>query len=286
MAYESLGDIHKAARVAACAGWLAFEPPTDSSPMRLTKAEFCRVRLCPMCQWRRSLKIFAQASQIIAAANASRQGGYAWVMLTLTQRSVDAAALPAELTRISKAWQRLTQRNAFKKAVKGSMRCVEITHGKAGYHPHIHALLAVNPSYFKHSSYLPRAEWAALWQQAARLDYVPQVWVSKSYGDKAAKIAEVAKYAAKPEEYINPSDWDYTMSTVATLDAACAKRRFLSYGGILKDIKTKLGLEDAESDTVDLVHTGDTGTPEVSDDMAGKLLFEWSSGYRNYYRAK
>lgn len=287
LAYEDI-NLSKAARVASCAGWLAYEPATEEQPMRLAKAEFCRVRLCPMCQWRRSLKIYGQTSQIINAANASRKGGYAWVMLTLTQRNVDGAALSAELDRIGKAWQRLRHRKEWQAAVKGSMRCIEITRNKhdGTYHPHIHVLLMVLPSYFRSRDYIKRSEWQRLWQECARLDYLPSVWVSKSYGDQASQIAEVSKYATKPADYIVPDDWDYTIDSIQTLDAATTKRRFLAYGGKLKEIKQQLGLSDVDSDQADLVHIDDTAAPEISDELAGKLLFEWSPGYKNYYRTK
>ena len=284
-AYEDI-NLNKAARVAACAGWLAYTPPTNDQPMPLAKRQFCRVRVCPMCQWRRSLKIDGQTSQIINAANASRQGGYAWVMLTLTQRNVDGPALGPELDRIGKAWQRLTQRKEYKQAVKGSMRCIEITRNpRTGlYHPHIHALLCVLPSYFRSRSYISRDRWALLWAQCARLDYRPSVWVTKSYGDHAKQMAEVSKYATKPADYIVPDDWDYTIDSILTLDAATAKRRFLAYGGLLKTIKTQLKLDDADSDNADLIHIDDTAAPEVSDDLAGKLIYDWSPGFKNYYR--
>lgn len=287
LAYEDI-NLSKAARVASCAGWLAYDPPTDDQPMRLAKAEFCRVRLCPMCQWRRSLKIYGQTSQIINAANASRKGGYAWVMITLTQRNIEGAALGAELDRIGKAWQRLTQRKEWRQAVKGSMRCIEITRNPLTglYHPHIHGLLCVLPSYFTGRTYITRERWGQLWQDCARLDYLPSVWITKSYGDQASQIAEVSKYATKPADYIVPDDWDYTIDSIQTLDAATTKRRFLAYGGKLKEIKQQLGLSDVDSDQADLVHIDDTAAPEISDELAGKLLFEWSPGYKNYYRTK
>ena len=286
-AYITIGNLSKAARVAACAGWLIFSPPSEEQRMKLQKAQFCRVRLCPMCQWRRSLKIYGQTTQIINAANASRKGGYAWIMLTLTQRNVPGESLSADLDRISRAWQRLQHRKEWQAAVKGWMKCIEITHNLKNntYHPHIHALLMVMPSYFTGRTYITRARWAQLWQECAQLDYKPSVWITKSYGDKARQIAEVSKYASKPDDYIIVDDWELTADSIQTLDAACAKRRFLAYGGKLKEIKQQLALDDIESDSADLVHTGADDTPEISDEMAG-ILYQWVPGVKNYYRAK
>ena len=60
----------------------------------------------------------------------------------------------------------------------------------------------------------------------------------------------------------------------------------MAYGGLLKTLKTKLGMADADSDNADLVHIDDTDAPEVSDDLADKLIFDWSPGFKNYYRRR
>ena len=48
-----------AARMAECSGVLRFGwadlPETGETRLRLREAHFCRVRHCPVCQWRRSL---------------------------------------------------------------------------------------------------------------------------------------------------------------------------------------------------------------------------------------
>ena len=63
MAYEGVNPV-KAERMRECANWLAFLRNSDGS-LKLHDARFCRVRLCPVCQWRRALKTFAQMSQVL-----------------------------------------------------------------------------------------------------------------------------------------------------------------------------------------------------------------------------
>ena len=46
-----------------CANSLEFLRYADGSK-KLKQAYFCRNRLCPMCQWRRSLKLFGQVSMV------------------------------------------------------------------------------------------------------------------------------------------------------------------------------------------------------------------------------
>ena len=49
--------------LAECGDTLAFLRDA-SGKKRLHSANFCRNRLCPMCNWRRSLKMYSQVSQI------------------------------------------------------------------------------------------------------------------------------------------------------------------------------------------------------------------------------
>ena len=42
----------------------------------LYEAYFCQLRLCPVCNWRRSLKIFSQVSKIIQAIEQDKEHAY------------------------------------------------------------------------------------------------------------------------------------------------------------------------------------------------------------------
>lgn len=56
--YQEGGNVRYGERIEACAKWLAFAlVATDEGEreFRLQSAHFCRVRHCPVCQWRRSL---------------------------------------------------------------------------------------------------------------------------------------------------------------------------------------------------------------------------------------
>lgn len=76
LAYEEI-DPKKSERMKDCAQWLSFFRREDGT-MKLHDARFCRVRLCPVCQWRRSLKTFAQMSQVLDHANGL---GYQFIFL-------------------------------------------------------------------------------------------------------------------------------------------------------------------------------------------------------------
>ena len=273
VAYDEINP-KKALRLRMCATELTYAHIDGKA--KLVGADFCRVRLCPMCGWRRSLKVAAQTITIVDAIKADHRITY--ILLTLTMRNCEPHELDGAITALLRAYNKLTNTDDYKAAVKGSMRTVEVTHNieKDTYHPHIHALLAVKPDYFRSKSYITQERWTELWQRVLKADYVPIVDVRKVRGQTGKAIAEVAKYAVKDSDYIIPDDWNMTEVTVRVLDAALANRRFVAYGGLLKDYHKKLNLTDA--DKADLVTINEDKPPIVPDGVPVYTYF-WA-GYR------
>lgn len=274
LAYEEV-DPKKSERMKTCANWLSFHRKDDGS-MKLHDARFCRVRLCPICQWRRSLKTFAQMSQVLEIA---KSDGYQFIFLTLTMRNCEADALSDELTHILLSFNRLMKYKDVQKAVKGYYRGCEVTHNikTDEYHPHLHVILAVNKSYFSGKTYITHAKWLELWQRALQVDYTPVVDVRRCKGG-ARVTAEACKYAVKPSDILNMDDWEMTVDTLRTLDKALDSRRFVGLGGILKEIHKKLHLDDIEDG--DLVHVE---SDAQSDATFEEIVYFWN-GYSQYER--
>ncbi|MTL60124.1 replication protein, partial [Turicibacter sanguinis] len=246
----------------------------------LYEAYFCQLRLCPVCNWRRSLKIFAQVSKIIQAIEKEQE--HAYLFLTLTQKNVSAENLDKTLDDMMYGWNKFMKYKKVKDVVKGAYRGLEITYDKNPiitskmyqkkkdyyqklglkvgdknpnfdmYHPHFHVLIVADKSYFKSRKYLKHEEWQELWAKAMKLDYMPQVNVKKVKGNTAEAVAEVAKYSAKDSDYVIEKDLDLSMNVVETLDYALQGRRLVSFSGIMKEWHKKLNLDDAEDG--DLVH--------------------------------
>lgn len=276
LAYEGINP-DKARRLLTCATRLSFARSPDSKRLTLAGAWFCRVRLCPMCSWRRSLKVAAQMHAIMGAIREERPMAY--VLLTLTRRNCTGEGLDSTITQTLRAFSNLTKRKEWQRSIKGYYRAMEITHNLTDdtYHPHIHAVLAVTPSYFKSRYYIAQGTWTDLWREAAGLDYEPIVDVRRIKGDTASAVAEVAKYAVKSADYLIPDDWDMTVSTVRLLDAALHNRRFIGFGGVFKETHRKLRLDDPDSG--DLIKTDTEPTPHTADRL---ISFAWYSGYRQY----
>lgn len=275
----------KADRLASCGCHLTFNvyATEDGETMKIKHAESCRVRLCPLCAWRRSMKIQVHMRKILEQLQAEDK--HAYLLLTLTVPNVTAGELDEKIGEMMQAWQRLTQRKQIRQAVKGWYRGLEITHNvtKDTYHPHFHCLLAVSKKYFKGQDYIRREAWLELWQQAMRDDRITQVDIRrvkpKKGNDITGAVCEVAKYTVKAGDYILPTDWQLTLQTVATLDKVLIKRRLVAFGGILKEWHKRLNLDD-EIDG-DLI----ASTTEDNGDFLREVSAVWHVGYQQYIMA-
>lgn len=313
IAYEVV-DPAKAARLRECASVLTFRRYDDNT-LKLDSMTSCRVRLCPMCAWRRSLRNFYNNLAIARYLDSQPQGG-AWLALTLTVKSCTGDVLSEQIDNLFYAYNKLMKQKAVKSVVKGFYRGLEVTHDceqfisrksflrrkkwlvsqglNVGddnptfdcYHPHFHVLIHTNQSYFSDSRYyMSTVAWAEAWKQALGVDYTPSVKVQrvKSFGSSgiAGSVAEISKYSVKDTDYIYPEDWDLTIDTVRVLDAALANRRLIAYGGDCREAKKLLQLADA--DTGDLVAVSDDTT---SDDGKAYTLesYFWQTGYSQYIK--
>lgn len=312
LAYRNINR-NKSERLENCGDVLTFRKYSDGD-LQLHAMQSCRVRLCPICAWRRGLKIYHQVEQVTTHLSKNQ---FAYIMLTLTVRNVSGDDLSGAIQEVLKGWRRLTQAKPFKAAVKGWFRSLEVTHdinpviteklyakkqgyfAKRGlyigegnpnynqYHPHLHVLLAVSDKYFKSRDYLAQSRWAELWADAMRLDYVPSVDVRRCYGDEGQKdgiamnraVAEASKYAAKSCEYVIPDDWGLTEETVKVLDEALSGVRLVAFGGVMRQASKQLKLQDIESDSVDLVHVGEDKSKGIAYEL---VQYGWHTGYRQY----
>lgn len=227
------------------------------------------------------MKNAAKLSQVMNLTESRH--GYQFLFLTLTVESCEGDKLGAALSQLTAGWNRLMQQRPVLRAVKGWFRAIEITHGReTGYHPHIHAILAVEPGYFKRSSgqYITQADWVARWQKAAQLPYKPIVHIQKTKGGKGGMGAalEAAKYTTKDSEYIDRDlDEQEGAQIVVDYTKALHKRRLVAFGGCMKEIAAQLG---ADRDDGDLVHVDDEG---VRDDLAELIEdYGWHFGAGDY----
>lgn len=283
IAYENINPL-KSSRLRACGQALTFRVYDDGTK-KLESMTSCRVRLCPLCSWRRALKTYSNVRQIVEYLH--REKKQEFLFLTLTIKNVEALELSRTIDFLFESFNRFALLMPFKRAVNGWYRALEITHNieTDTFHPHFHCLLAVNKSYFTSRYYLSQKKWADLWKSSARLSYDPLVDIRRIKKDAdtdeihfAEACAEVAKYTVKDSDFIIPDDWDLTVDTVSALDYALANRRLIGYGGNFREVRRLLQLQD--EDTGDLVNVGDN--VDKNDENYKLQTFYWYSGYRQY----
>lgn len=244
-----------------CADTLLFAENAEGKK-KLKSANFCRLRLCPMCQWRRSLKMFGQV-QTITDKILERDKSTRFLFATFTVKNVDAENLETCINILNNKFLYLVSRNKtfapakkLKQNLLGYLKAVEVTYNTKDktYHPHLHVIFAVKSTFFKNKqNYITKKEWIELWQQALGVDYKPQTDIRAIKTNTGKAIAEVAKYPVKTAPILSLPD-DEAVEVLKTLTLSLHKKRFVSYGGIFKTIKQELKLQDVETDK-DLVNT-------------------------------
>lgn len=244
-----------------CGSVLIFNHYKDGSK-KLDHANFCRHRLCPMCNWRKSIKLFGQVSEIVSAILADKKARF--VFITLTVKNCTADELPDVLDALNEGFKKLTQKNKkfssakkLKKYLQGYMKALEITYNAETdtFHPHIHAIFEVAPKYFSGDGYIKHDEWRTIWREAMHLDYDPQVnvkTIDKEGAPDPGAVAEVAKYPVKVESLLEIPDTETAARAVIVLQNTCYHRRFVTFGGDFREYAKMLKLDDVEKG--DLVH--------------------------------
>lgn len=275
-----------AERMDDCSEFLKFNwqdnRETGETALKLASTQFCRVRHCPVCQWRRSLMWKARFYEALPELQ-QKYPTHRFIFLTLTVTNVPITGLRAQLEAMNRAWRKLVQRKPFKAAVAGFVRTTEVTRNRKtdAAHPHYHALLVVEPSYFG-KKYINQKDWVAMWQSCLNVDYTPVVDVravkSKAGSDKealASAVAETLKYAVKPSDLVNNGPW------LLELTKQVHKLRFIASGGLLKDALK----ENTESDE-DMINTGLGEDEAQAEEQPDQIVFNWLPSRRQYLKYK
>lgn len=282
--YKRLGVDKRALRVKECGTFLEFKRFHDKS-LKLNASNFCMDRLCPLCAWRRSLKIFGQTSKIMDKALEEQK--YRFLFLTLTAKNVYGEDLSVELDQMFKAFNLFTKRKQIKDSITGWFRALEVTHNidkKSKnfdtYHSHFHVILMVRDKYFKKKElYLKQSDFTDIWKSCLGIDYTPIVHVEAFKNSTSKAVAEASKYTVKDNDYLIEDDFELTDSAVYTLSKALRNRRLVAFGGRLKEISKELKLDDAVDG--DLVNTNNDD--EIREDLDYIIeRYCWNVGYSQY----
>ena len=268
-------------RLKQCAQVLEFGWSPDARfegvlSLKLKRTWFCKVPMCPVCMWRKSLVKLARLYTALPELTEDFPN-HKWIFLTLTVKNVPVSELREELKQLHASYKRLTKREEWKRGIVGWLRSTEVTKGRDGgmrSHPHIHTLAFVKSSYFSRH-YVTQDRWRELWADCARLDYDPQVDVRKVKPSKKSiesdgfepglrsAIAETMKYVVKPAD-LSLSNQDYVRECAVQL----RKVRMMAVGGVLRSY-----MKDTKPEQQDLV-LGD-GDGEGNEKNPGGVRYGW-----------
>lgn len=279
---EKVGDLYDlnprfakyAAKIEECSTYLQFaekiSPETGEIGLKLGRASFCRLRQCPVCAWRKSLRNTARFFEKIPDIKKEFPTAR-FLFLTLTVPNCRPEKLRAKLSEMNKGWKRLIETKSW--PALGFVRTVEVTRSKKGEaHPHFHALLMVPASYFSRG-YIAQASWLEMWQKAMRDDSITQVDIRtvkpKIEGQELhAAVVETLKYSTKVTDAFEDPAWLYHMTD------QLRGLRFIASGGVLKDI-----LKDEVTEEEMITPEGDQLSAE---ETQRKLMFTWRKEHKKY----
>lgn len=269
-------------RVYDCAELLRFNfidnLATGETKLKLTNASFCRVRLCPVCQWRRSMAWRARLFQNLPRLFEEHKN-LNFLFLTLTVKNCEIDDLSNELKKLNSAWKKLIDRKIFKDSIKGYIRATEVTKSGDQAHPHFHCILAVGKSYFK-NNYISQARWVELWQSCLNVDYVPVVDVRKIKQTgteiETKAVVETLKYTTKIQDLLEDQTW------FLKLTDQLHNKRFLATGGIFKDILK----EEVTGQEMLCLENGEDEEQEQEEKLKSALYFSFEHQVKKYKKVK
>ncbi|MCG0721816.1 replication protein [Lactiplantibacillus plantarum] len=230
-----------------------------------------------------------QLTQILTEAVKQRKTGR-FLFLTLTVKNTTGDLLKSELRQMGRAIAKIFQYKKVAKNLLGYVRSTEVTinheEDQPMYHHHMHVLLFMKSSYFTGTdNYISQAEWTGYWQRAMKLAYVPVVNVEavkpnvkRQKNSLLASAQETAKYQVKSKDILT-NNQEQDLQVIDDLEQALAGSRQISYGGLLKEIRKQLQLEDVENG--DLINT-DSDDQQV-DQAVCEIVAKWDYQRKNYF---
>lgn len=265
-----------AEKIQFCSSHIAFAyEPTEKEQYKKSVASvnLCRIRTCPICQWRRSQKLTAQIGNKLSEVISGRPDLSAW-MLTLTVKNGDVSGLKESIRAMLKAWTKLTKRKIFMPVTHWT-RAVEVTQGKRNIkgdtHPHLHCILVTNTDELP-ENWVNNSKWSAEWRNLLKLDYDPQVDI-RPIQQTGGAIREVLKYSVKPDANTAISGW---LEKVAL---AIDGIRMLGVSKSLNDIDDDIGEVQGEYRLVDKLPAG---IPHMKETAI--IIYRWANHATQYHR--
>lgn len=315
--YKRLGLQKKYSTVNKCAETIVYDVYEDGTT-RLKRCLFCKDSLCPLCAWRKELKMFHDVSRIVDVLQAQN---YNFVLVTLSIRNIenDGEKLKETIDLYNRAYANMIRNKRLKGVIKGAFRAIEVTYDgnktitpkmyrrkrryykrlglKVGcpnpnfdkLHPHIHIIWVLDPDYYINGDYVSERELCDLWKQALGVDYTPvcdirKIAPKKVYDNGRLVATDLKGAVAEVCKYTVKStdylsyDNEINDKVIKSLVTGLSNRRMVSYYGVFAEVRQSLKLEDNEEDLVHVDNVKVDGDVKV----VFTMYFGWSTKTNSY----
>ena len=209
---------------------------------RLVEGVFCRVRHCPICQWRKTKRWQAITLRSLPIIK-KELPKHRWLFLTLTVKNCKFESLKETIEHLNKSVRKLVKSKSF--PAEGWIKSLEVTINQKTntVHPHFHVMLLVPPKYFNSSSiYMNQEDWRNSWKKVAKLDYDPMVNIKAvKLSQENKQVAEALKYTVKPDHLVQIKK-DQLLKLTTQLNGV----HTINKGGILREYLKNVGKEDID----------------------------------------
>lgn len=184
----SCGHHGKANKLAGCA-----DTVFKNREGRIIGGWFCHDPICPVCCWRRQIKIHAELSQILDYIGTEY---YDFYLLTLTYPNCAEDNLLQTTDDIYEAFNRLQRRVIWSAAFIGCLWTYEISYSqKSHFHPHIHAVCVS-----ERGAAVDETQLFEAWRDCCGFDLV-------KYDFNLKKIKPTEKKPSQTESLMNTIDY-------------------------------------------------------------------------------
>lgn len=216
---------------------------------RIRRSNFCKSRICPICQWKKSINTFSKNMRIVRHIGEEKN----YIMITLTIENCQVGYLRETLEKMSYAFKKLHQLKAWKQAYEGYVKTMEVTFNDEmkTFHPHMHIICLTRDNYFDKDTgiYISQKEMSEMWNKYFKQNYMITDMRKVRARDNegiAGAVAEISKYALKMSKAFQNDD----ERVVAELITATDGVRMTSTGGRIKEVAKELKI-DLEKDDYD-----------------------------------
>jgi plasmid rolling circle replication initiator protein Rep len=243
--YDSVNQ-KKSNRMRECARILKIGTNKLTGKKTVLKANYCELRLCPVCSYRKSRIEGFRAAKVVHKILTGHEDEYTTLVLGLTTRNCSAENLKATIKMQQKGFKSLIHKSGqgrggpLSDIILGYIRTSEVTTAwhlmdeGMGYHPHIHALVIV-PRWYALKIYETdetlKAEiehLAELYKRTCKLDYTPEVDIRETYNTIEHAAKEIIKYTLKTIDI-------QSIDILRTYDRELSNLRMIEYGGLMRD---------------------------------------------------